>query len=149
MQQHKTLGSGRGFTLIEVMIVVAIVALLAAVGYPAYTDHIRRGKIAAALGELSTARVRLEQYYQDHRNYGSTASTCGTAMPSAPAFAISCTWGGSNSSQSFLVTAAGQAGAGMDGYVYTINEADQQQTVQFAGAAVSAGCWLKKKGESC
>lgn len=131
------------------MIAVAIVGILAAVIYPSYADHVRRGKIATALGELSAVRVRLEQYYQDNRNYGSTATTCGVPMPAVPAFAVSCGWGPGGTSQSFLVTATGQAGGGMEGYAYTIDERDAQRTPQFAGAAVGAACWLKRKGESC
>jgi type IV pilus assembly protein PilE len=140
---------GRGFTLIELMIAVAIVGLLAAVAYPAYTAYVRRGKIAGALGELSTVRVRLEQYYQDNRDYGSTDSACGVAMPSATGFSFACSWGASSTSQTFVVTATGQASAGMDGYVYSVNESDQQKTVQFGGATVNAACWIKKQGEAC
>ena len=139
----------RGFTLVELIVAVAVLAVLAAVAFPAYTDHVRRGKIAAALGELSAARVRLEQYYQDNRNYGSTASACGVAMPAATGFAFSCSWGPGGTPQSFLVTATGQASQGLVGYSYTIDAADQQRTVQFAGATVDTACWIQKKGQAC
>lgn len=139
----------RGFTLIELMIAVAVVGLLAALSYPSYTQYIRRGKIADALGELSTLRVRLEQYYQDNRNYGSTASTCGVALPARPPFTFSCAWGPGATAQSFLLMATGQASAGMDGYVYTVDESNAQRTTQFDGAAVTFGCWVKKRGETC
>lgn len=137
----------RGFTLIELMIAVAIVGILAAIAYPSYADHVRRGKIAAALGEMSAARVRLEQYYQDHRHYGSSATGCGVALPSAPGFAFSCAWGPGGTSQSFVLTATGQEG--MAGYVYTVNEADQQATTRFEGQAVNAACWIKRRGDAC
>ena len=131
------------------MVAVAVIGILAAVGYPAYTEHVRRGKIATALGELSAVRVRLEQYYQDNRNYGSSAAACGVPMPSVQAFTVSCTWGAGGTPQSFLLTATGDSAAGMGGYAYTINERDEQRTPQFGGEAVDAACWLKKKGESC
>ena len=139
----------RGFTLLELMIAIAIIGILAAVVYPSYADHVRRGKIAAALGELSAARVRLEQYYQDHRDYGSSASGCGIALPASPGFAFTCAWGAGGTSQSFLLIASGDAAAGMGGYVYSVDEADRQATVQFAGEAVDAGCWIKRRSEAC
>jgi type IV pilus assembly protein PilE len=139
----------RGFTLIELMIAVAIVGLLAAIAYPAYTQYVRRSKIVEALGELATLRVRLEQYYQDNRHYGSSASACGVPMPSHASFTFSCTWGSGGTSQSFLATATGLESAGMDGFVFTVNHANEQRTTQFEGAAASANCWLKKRGESC
>ena len=67
----------RGFTLIEVMIVVAIVAILATVALPAYTDYLRRGQIPEAFTYLSDYRVKMEQYYQDQRMYG--VGTCANA----------------------------------------------------------------------
>ncbi len=136
-----------GFTLIELMIVVGIIGIIAAFVYPAYGDHVRRGKIAEALGELSTVRVRLEQYYQDNRNYGSTASTCGVAMPSTASFTFTCSWGSTSTSQTFVTTAAG-SGA-MTGFAYTVNDANAQRTTQFFGATTTDTCWLRKKGDTC
>jgi type IV pilus assembly protein PilE len=139
----------RGFTLIELMVAVAIVGILAAIAYPSYTQYVRRGKIVEALSELATLRVRLEQYYQDNRHYGSSATSCGAAMPSQPSFTFSCTWGADASSQSFVATATGLASAGMDGYVYTVDHTNAQRTTRFDGATVNASCWLKKGSESC
>lgn len=139
----------QGFTLIELMIALAIIAILAAIVYPSYAQYVRRGRIVEALGQLATARVRLEQYYQDHRDYGSSASACGVAMPSAPSFAFSCSWGPGGTPQSFLVTATGVDSAGMSGFVYTVDHNNAQATVQFEGATVNAPCWLKKRGETC
>lgn len=139
----------RGFTLIELMITVAVIGLLAAIAYPSYTEYTRRGKVVEALGELTTMRVRLEQYYQDNRHYGSTATSCGVAMPTQPSFTFTCTWGAGGTNQSFLATATGKASAGMDGYVYTVDETNAQRTTMFAGNAVTATCWLRKKGDAC
>ena len=147
MNGKSALSAQHGFTLIELMIAVAIVGILAAIAYPSYADHVRRGKISAALGEMSATRVRLEQYYQDHRNYGSSATGCGVALPSAPGFAFRCAWGSGGTSQSLLLTPPGQEP--MARYVYTVNEADQQATPRFEGQAVNAACWIKRRGDAC
>ena len=150
MQDVKTPESSRGFTLIEVVIAMAIVGILAAVVFPSYTAYLRRSKIAAALGELSAVRVRLEQYYQDNRNYG-TGTTCGVAMPASTGFTFTCGWGDGGTPQTFLVTATGDAAAGLNGFVYTVNQADEQKTTEFEGRTLTppANCWLKKGGETC
>ena len=60
---------GKGFTLIELMIAVAVVGILAMVAYPAYTDYLRLGKIQEATAQLLTMRTKMEQYYQDQRTF--------------------------------------------------------------------------------
>ena len=53
----------RGFTLIELMIVVAIVAITVAIGYPAYRDQVMKSRRAEGMGELLELADRLERYY--------------------------------------------------------------------------------------
>ena len=142
----------RGFTLIELMIALAVISILAAVGYPSYKDYVLRSRIAEATGELSTARVRLEQYYQDARpsNYGSTASACGIAAPSSGSFTYSCAWGADSTSQTFLLTATGKASAGMSGFTFTIDSANAQRTTAYPGASgLPAACWLTRRSDTC
>jgi type IV pilus assembly protein PilE len=141
------LGRQRGFTLIELLIAIAIVAILASVAFPAYTAHIRRGKIASALAEMTATRVRLEQYYQDFRKYGATGTTCGVNMPSSTGFVISCAT--ASTGQQFTLTATGKATENLNGYVYTVDNQDQQKTVTFDGVNVDKACWIKKAGETC
>lgn len=146
-----------GFTLIELMITIAILAILAAIAVPSYTDYVTRGKIVEATSTLAGLRVKMEQYYQDNRNYGSTATACGVATPASPEvkyFTFSCNWGAGGTNQFFTITAAG-ADASMEGFSYTINEANVKTSTMSAPATTrgwatpASNCWVTRKPSQC
>ena len=143
-----------GFTLIELMITVAIVGILAAVGYPNYVDYTRRGQLPEAFAALSDYRVKLEQYFQDYKSYGASnggacanganAPSWGNFVPSnAKFFTYSCVV----TSTGYTITATGSSGRAV-GHVYTVDENNRQKTTQFKGQSVSKNCWLMK-GTEC
>lgn len=59
----------RGFTLVELMIVVAIVAILAAVAIPAYSDYLMKGRRTDGRSALLDTAGRLERYYSEYARY--------------------------------------------------------------------------------
>ena len=67
----------RGFTLIELMLVVLVIAILAAIAIPSYQQHLRKGRRANAEAFLSDVASRQQQYLLDARGYalGATALT--------------------------------------------------------------------------
>lgn len=135
----------RGFTLIELMITVAIVAILSVVALPAYNDYIRRSQATDATANLSAARARMEQYFQDNRNYGPTAgTTCGPTTAASKYFTYACVT--SNTGANFVITATGTPGGTT--HTYTISDNGAQSTTSFKGAAQTGkNCWLIKGSE--
>ncbi len=71
-------GKGRGFTLIEVMIVLAIVAILASIAYPSYVGFVTKSKRATGKTQMVNIAQMQERYYIDNRTYG-TLSNLGFA----------------------------------------------------------------------
>ena len=149
-----------GFSLVELMIVVAIIGVLAAIAVPNYNDYVLRGKITEAFSQLSSLQVRMEQYYQDNRSYQraasstvvsngvSCATTCGILPPTTGIenFSYCCTI--SSSGQGFTYTATGTGSTA--GFVYTVNDTGARGTTSLgAGWTGGTTCWVKSKGASC
>jgi type IV pilus assembly protein PilE len=69
---QRSFSAQHGFTLIEVMIVVAIVAILTAIALPSYTEYVRRSERANAQSKLSEAAQWLERNYTTNNKYPTT-----------------------------------------------------------------------------
>jgi prepilin-type N-terminal cleavage/methylation domain-containing protein len=127
---HSRMRHGRfkGFTLIELMIVVAIVAILTTIAYPNYRDYVIRGQLVDATTALASLRANMERYYQDNRTYITSApfpSPCAAAPYAAGRFTITCP---TTTLTTFTLQAQGTAGD-LSGFVFTVDEADVQKTV--------------------
>ena len=143
----------RGFTLIELMIVVVVVAILSMIALPSYNDYIRRGKIAEATSQLGQWRTKMEQYFLDNRSYVNGGGACGAPVPTGgdiKYFTYTCP---GPTASTFTLQADGVATEGMGGFTYTINQANARQTTAapagWAAAAMPTNCWISKKGGVC
>ena len=76
--------TGLGFTLIELMIAVGIVALLAAIAYPSYIDHIRKSRRAEAKTLLLEAQSKQERFLTESNVYATSMTSLGYAANPAP-----------------------------------------------------------------
>jgi type IV pilus assembly protein PilE len=153
---HRRPGAA-GFTLIEMMIAVALVAILASIAMPSYQAYARRGQLSEAFTTLADMRVKMEQYYQDNKFYGAASNS--TTCPNLPGhaawpvngkyFTVTCGPGTNNATplQTFTLTATGTGGL-TTGYDYTLNQVGTKGTTKFANATSTAPCWLTKSS-SC
>lgn len=71
-----------GFTLLELMIVVAIIAVLAIIAIPSYVEHIRKGKRSEAIQAIGDIQLRQERWRADNPNYGTLDQLTGSAANS-------------------------------------------------------------------
>ena len=146
--RQRRLRKSAGFTLIEIMIVVAIIGILSSIAVPAYRDYVIRARIADATSGLAEARVRMEQFYGDNRTYAAAGGGCGAAMPVIDQFTLTCALGAGG--QQYTVTANGNAGAMVAGFGYTVDQANLRTTTSWGtnwGAVPAYGAtrWLIRK----
>ena len=133
-----------GFTLVELMIVVAIVAAMASIALPSYTAYVLRGKTQEATATLSDLRIKMEQFYQDNRTY-LDSTFCAPAAGTTKYFTYACTV--TPAALVYTITATGVAAQGMTGYSYTINQANEKSSTVLG--STGATCWLTRKDDSC
>lgn len=145
----------RGFTLIELMIAVAVMAILAAVALPAYTDYITRSKLTEAHTHLSDLRVKMEQFFQDNRTYiGGPCAPTGASATQIKYFDFSCN--PVPTANTYTIQAVGKAGSDLEGIAFTITESNVHATTVTAGSTIAnkgyasnATCWVTRKGGVC
>ena len=155
-----------GFTLLEIMIAVAIIGILTAIALPSYSDYLLRARLVDATSNLSGQRVKMEQFYQDTRNYigtgldgnacpqNSPVSSAVTTLNAAQPLYWQYNCGVDPLGQAYIMTATGQGT--LSGFVFTLDQSNVRQTF-ISGTAASNGyatpttntCWVRKKPSQC
>ena len=113
-----------GFTLIEAMVLVAVLGILVAISVPNYSRYITRGHLVDAGNALAEYRAHMEQFYNDNKTYAK-AGSCGQAVPTnVDSFAFACVIATGGQAFTAIATGAGDAA----GFVYTINHTNVRAT---------------------
>jgi len=121
----------------ELLVVVAVIGILAAIAIPYYNDYIIRGKLPEAQSALSDGRVQMEQFFQDNRTY------VGGPTPAAtPNFTYS---SGTPTVSTYTLTATGLNTVA--GFVFTIDQNNNKATTATpSGWGGAQSCWVRIKG---
>ena len=123
-----------GFSLIELMAVVAIIGILAAIAFPAYGSYLVRGNRSAAQGYLLALAEAQAQYFADAHSYAGTPAALNLSVPSQVAANYSVTIEATDGPPpSFTITATPVPGSRQ--------AADQSLTISSSGARTPASLW--------
>ncbi|MDR2243815.1 MAG: hypothetical protein LBE15_00185 [Burkholderiales bacterium] len=130
--------------------------------YPSYVDHLTRGRIPEGVAALSDARVKMERYFLDNRQYPPNVVACDTLVNAKTVhFGLTCS---GLTKTTYLVESKGVIGTVTEGFHYTINETNTKQTLavreswkvsvieglEARGIAYPpAPCWVLKRDGSC
>jgi prepilin-type N-terminal cleavage/methylation domain-containing protein len=152
----------RGFTLIEIMIVVAIVTILAAVAIPQYREYVVRGELSDMTTQLSIAQSQMENHFNLNRTYndsGAFVSPCTTPPTPSTKFALNCVQipavaavpPAPATPASYRFEAVGATTGLLKDFTMTIDGAGQKRTtsVPTGWGTTPANCWLVRRGQVC
>lgn len=136
-----------GFTLPELTIALAAVAILAAVAYPSYRDHVQRSRLGEGTAALADRRAAMEQYFLGNRSY--VDGPCATSI-TVGAFTVVCPV--APTANAYTLRATGSASA--NGAVYTLDHHGDPRTTGLPsgwGTPPTGGypCWITRRGSTC
>jgi type IV pilus assembly protein PilE len=133
-RSKKSLPGKAGFTLVELVVTMAILAILASIALPSYLEYLKKGRRAAAQSMMMDVAQRQQQYLLDARSYASDLATLGVTTPADVSAYYTVTVAGADGTPpTFTVTATPIAG--------TAQADDGTLTLDNAGVKSPADKW--------
>ena len=136
-----------GFSLVEIMVVVAIIVVVTAIALPSYRDYIIKSRLTEAFSSLASAHASAEQFWSNNRTYAGFSTATGL-----PANTANFTFVLSNDTASTFTITATAAADPISGAVYTIDQNGNRATTSAPttwGGGSSTTCWINGKGGAC
>lgn len=134
-----------GFTLIELMITVAIVGILSAIALPSYRDYVTRGRLTEAFSALSTVQPNAEQFWSNTRSFASFDTLSNVFPQATPNFTYALS-GATASGYTVTATGIGKVA----GFIYTIDQTGARATTAVpTGWTSSTSCWVDHRDGQC
>ena len=145
----------RGFTLVEIMVVLAIVMTIAAIAMPSYTENINRSKRAEAKAQLLEAAQYMQRFYSQNDSYAQNRAGNAVAIPDTLARVPRTAAAGSQNytigfatpaptTATFTLQAAPRAGGSMASDkcgTFTLTQAGQRGVAGNAAGTTADSCW--------
>jgi type IV pilus assembly protein PilE len=144
-------GQSQGFTIIELVIVMAIIGLLAGIAMPAFQDYTQQGRIAEAASLLTHSATQLENHYLETRQYGDVAGNCPPVTTSTEYFDIACSLpNGNNQQYNLTATSTGKLSQTKT-ITLSLNEQGTRSTELLVGTnpPKQFPCWLLSSTGVC
>jgi len=142
-----------GFTLIELMVALAIIGILLSIAVPNYSDYIIRSRIKEATSALAAKRAQMEMYFDNKHSYELPPAkvpkdphACNEDTTTSKVFTFKCD--PDPDAISYTLQAIG--GGAMTGFTFTINQDNVKATTAApSGWTGNAACWISNKGGTC
>ncbi|WP_342116169.1 type IV pilin protein [Pseudoduganella sp. OTU4001] len=133
-----------GYTLVEVMAAVSIVAIITAVAMPSYTGYVKRGRLTEAFTGLGAGQTAAEQFWANNRTYSGFSSSA-SFPKNGNYFEFTLSDAGTSG---YTLTATGKDM--LTGFAYTIDQNGNRKTTSVPAGWTSSGtCWVDRENGKC
>lgn len=131
----------RGWTLIELMVVVTIVGILAAVAYPSYTEYVRKGRRADAVAALGAVQQAQERYRSNHPTYGTLADIGAPSTSAQGHYTVAVSGTPTNNTYTAVATPTGAQASDSTCTTLSVSMANGHIVYGKTGSGTVASCW--------